>query len=205
MMRSLPSSAAPHDRLRRRVAAELFTPGSSSATRLQGTWFAVGELDGSYTPACAKSVPYGQRWPCDITTTSTARSGQAHRNTMTMGPFGSWPENFERSHCPACPKFRWARRESLAVGAALGYRIEPVFGLRADEFGRLQRRKSDHRHETLMSHVGGGRTARYTITSKAAGARWSSFPPGGEAGRNGHPTPFNDAVTEIDRQINSER
>ena len=40
------------------LSAEIFTPGlvKRNTTR-KTTWFAVGELDGSYTRACASSSP----------------------------------------------------------------------------------------------------------------------------------------------------
>ncbi|MDP1718059.1 MAG: ketopantoate reductase C-terminal domain-containing protein, partial [Burkholderiales bacterium] len=96
-------------------------------------------------------------------------------------------------------------KESFAVGAALGYRIEPVFGLRADEFAGSSDDNLATVMQTLMSHVGGGRTA--PIHDHIKGRRSEiEFISGlvSKQGRElGIPTPFNDAVTEIDRRINS--
>src|SRR6185436_13898299 len=50
-------------------------------------------------------------------------------------------------------------KESMAVGAALGYRIEPIFGLRADEFAGSTDENLVTAMKTLLGHVSKGRTA----------------------------------------------
>ena len=146
------------------LQAELFTPGQIQRnTTRTGTWFSVGELDGFYTPrvreieAIMKNVGkvevtnniYGAKWTKLIA------------NTMTMGPFSLFGlRNFEACALPGMFDISVKLgKESLAVGAALGYRMEPLFGLRADEFAGSSDENLITTMKTLMGHVGGGRTA----------------------------------------------
>lgn len=192
------------------LQAELFTPGliQRNTTR-QGTWFAVGELDGAATPRIreieammrnvgkceATSNIYGAKWTKLIA------------NTMTMGPFGLLGlRNFEAVALPGMFDISVKLgKESLAVGAALGYRMEPLFGLRADEFAGSSDENLVTTMKTLMSHVGGGRTAPIHDHLKGRISEMEYIP--GVVARKGRElgiaTPCNDAVVEIDRMINS--
>ena len=82
--------------------------------------------------------------------------------------------------------------------------IEPIFGLSADDFAGSSDENLVMALKTLMSHVGGGRTA--PIHDHIKGRRSEmEFIPGlvAEKGREfGIPTPAIDEVVEIDRQIN---
>jgi len=191
------------------LQAELFTPGliKRNTTR-KGSWFSVGELDGAYTPrvreieAIMRNVGrvdvtnniYGAKWTKLIA------------NTMTMGPFGLLGlRNFEAAALPGmheiCVKLG---RESLAVGTALGYRMEPLFGLRADEFAGTSDENLVTTMQTLMSHVGGGRTAPIHdhLKGRASEIEFISGVVSRQGRVLGIPSPCNDAVTEIDRRIN---
>lgn len=192
------------------LQAELFTPGliQRNTTR-QGTWFAVGELDGAATPrireieALMRNVGkceatgniYGAKWTKLIA------------NTMTMGPFGLLGlRNFEAVALPGMFDISVKLgKESLAVGAALGYRMEPLFGLRADEFAGSSDENLVTTMKTLMSHVGGGRTAPIHDHLKGRISEMEYIP--GVVAKKGRElgiaTPCNDAVVEIDRLINS--
>lgn len=192
------------------LQAELFTPGliQRNTTR-QGTWFAVGELDGAATPrireieAMMRNVGkceatgniYGAKWTKLIA------------NTMTMGPFGLLGlRNFEAVALPGMFDISVKLgKESLAVGAALGYRMEPLFGLRADEFAGSSDENLVTTMKTLMSHVGGGRTAPIHDHLKGRISEMEYIP--GVVAKKGRElgiaTPCNDAVVEIDRLINS--
>jgi 2-dehydropantoate 2-reductase len=98
-----------------------------------------------------------------------------------------------------------AGRESLAVGTAMGYRTEPVFGLRADEFAGSGDEIIETAMTTLLTHVG-GRSRTAPIHDHIKGRRSEmEFIPGvvSRKGRElGIPTPCNDAVLELDRMIN---
>lgn len=191
------------------LQAELFTPGliKRNTTR-KGTWFSVGELDGAYTPrvreietlmsnvgrvAVTNNI-YGAKWTKLIA------------NTMTMGPFGLLGlRNFEAAALPGMHEISVRLgKESLAVGAALGYRMEPLFGLRADEFAGSSDENLVTTMKTLMSHVGGGRTAPIHdhIKGRASEIEFISGVVSRKSRELGIPSPCNDAVTEIDRHIN---
>jgi 2-dehydropantoate 2-reductase len=91
------------------------------------------------------------------------------------------------------------------VGAALGYRIEPIFGLRADEFAGSSDENLVTAMKTLMGHVGSqSRTA--PIQDHIKGRKSEMEFISGLVARKGKElgilTPCNEAVVEIDRQIN---
>jgi 2-dehydropantoate 2-reductase len=191
------------------LQAELFTPGQIQRnTTHQGTWFTVGELDGSSTPRVHEiAAIMGNVGRCEVTNNIYgAKWTKLIANIMTQAPFGLFGlRNFEAMALPGMYDISVKLgRESLAVGAALGYRIEPVFGLRADDFAGSSDDNLVTAMKTLMGHVGGGRTA--PIHDHIKGRRSEmEFIPGlvAKKGREfGIPTPAVDAVVEIDRQIN---
>ena len=194
------------------LSAEIFTPGLVKRNTAPGTtWFALGELDGAYTPrvreleALMKKVGrvnvtnniYGAKWTKLIA------------NTMTMGPFGLLGlRNSEAAKLPGMFDVSVKLgRESLAVGAALGYRTEPIFGLRADEFAGSSDENLVTAMKTLLGHVSRGRTA--PIHDHLKGRRSEMEFISGVVSRRGKelgiPTPANDAVVELDAQINAGR
>ena len=193
------------------LSAEIFTPGLVQRnTTHQGTWFAVGELDGFYTPRVREIqsiLSHVAR--CDVTNNIYgAKWTKLIANTMTMGPHGLLGlRNADAAGLPGMADIAVSiGRESLAVGTALGYRIEPIFGLRADEFAGANDENLVTARETLMKHVGGqSRTAPIHDHIKGRKSEMEFIT--GLVSRKGKefgiPTPFNDAVAEIDRRINS--
>ncbi|HEY0338866.1 MAG TPA: 2-dehydropantoate 2-reductase N-terminal domain-containing protein [Burkholderiales bacterium] len=191
------------------LSAEIFTPGlvKRNTTR-KTTWFAVGELDGLYTPRVKELESilskvgrvdvtnniYGAKWTKLIA------------NTMTMGPFGLLGlGNREAAALPGM--FEVSVRlgqESLAVGTALGYRIEPIFGLRADEFAGSGDENLVTAMKTLLGHVSNGRTAPIHdhIKGRVSEMEFISGVVSRKGKELGIATPCNDAIVEIDRQIN---
>jgi len=126
---------------------------------------------------------------------------------MTMGPFGLLGlRNREAAALPGMfdVSVRLGK-ESLAVGAALGYRIEPIFGLRADEFAGSSDENLVTAMKTLLGHVSNGRTA--PIHDHIKGRRSEMEFISGVVSRKGKElgiaTPCNDAVVELDAQINT--
>ena len=191
------------------LQAELFTPGliKRNTTR-QGSWFSVGELDGAYTPR-VREIETIMRNVGKVEVTNNiygAKWTKLIANTMTMGPFGLLGlRNFEAAALPGMLDISLRLgKESLAVGAALGYRMEPLFGLRADEFAGSSDENLVTTMETLMSHVGGGRTAPIHdhIKGRASEIEFISGVVSRKGRKLGIATPLNDAVVEIDRQIN---
>jgi 2-dehydropantoate 2-reductase len=192
------------------LSAEIFTPGLVQRnTTHQGTWFAVGELDGLYTPRVREIqsiLSHVAR--CEVTgNIHGTRWTKLIANTMTMGPHGLLGlRNGEAIALPGMADIAMALgRESMAVGAALGYRVEPIFGLRADEFAGSSDENLATTRNALMRHVG-GRSRTAPIHDHIKGRKSEMEFITGLVSRKGKelgiPTPFNDAVLEIDRKIN---
>jgi 2-dehydropantoate 2-reductase len=191
------------------LSAEIFTPGlvKRNTTR-KTTWFAVGELDGFYTPRVKEIESLlGEVGRCDVTNNIYgAKWTKLIANTMTMGPFGLLGlGNSEAANLPGMFDISVKLgRESLAVGAALGYRVEPIFGLRADEFAGSSDENLVTAMKTLLGHVSRGRTAPIHDHIKGRTSEMEFIP--GVVARKGRelgiPTPCNEAVVEIDRKIN---
>jgi len=191
------------------LSAEIFTPGLVERnTAHKTTWFAVGELDGLYSPRVKEiAAILGNVGRCDVTgNIYGAKWTKLIANTMTMGPFGLL--GLGNSDAAALPGMFDLSvklgRESLAVGTALGYRVEPIFGLRADEFAGSSDENLVTAMKTLLGHVSRGRTA--PIHDHLKGRRSEMEFISGVVARKGKefgiPTPCNDAVVEIDRRIN---
>lgn len=191
------------------LQAELFTQGQIQRNTLRkGTWFTVGELDGTLTPRVKEiAALLGKVGRCDITNNIYgAKWTKLIANTMTMGPFSLLGlRNFEACALPGMMDVSvQLGRESLAVGTALGYRMEPLFGLRADEFAGSSDENLVTTMKTLMSHVGGGRTAPIHdhIKGRTSEIAFISGLVACKGRELGIPTPANAAVAEIDHMIN---
>ena len=191
------------------LSAEIFTPGlvKRNTTR-KTTWFAIGELDGVYTPRVKEIESILSKvGRVDVTNNiSGAKWTKLIANTMTMGPFGLLGlGNREAAALPGMfdVSVRLGK-ESLAIGTALGYRVEPIFGLRADEFAGSGEENLVTAMKTLLGHVSNGRTA--PIHDHIKGRRSEMEFISGVVSRKGKElgiaTPCNDAIVEIDRQIN---
>jgi 2-dehydropantoate 2-reductase len=144
---------------------------------------------------------------CDVTNNIYgAKWTKLIANTMTMGPFGLFGlRNSDAAKLPGMFDISVKLgKESLAVGAALGYRIEPIFGLRADEFAGSSDENLVTAMKTLLGHVSRGRTA--PIHDHMKGRRSEMEFISGVVSRRGKElgiaTPGNDAVVELDAQIN---
>jgi 2-dehydropantoate 2-reductase len=193
------------------LSAEIFTPGLVQRnTTHKGTWFSVGELDGFYTPRVKEiAALMSHVGRCDITNNIYgAKWTKLIANSMTMGPRGLLGlTNGEASELPGM--FDLAAklgRESLAVGTALGYRVEPIFGLRADEFAGSNDQNLMTAMKTLLGHVG-SRSRTAPIHDHIKGRRSEMEFISGVVSRKGKElgiaTPCNDAVVELDREINN--
>ena len=128
-------------------------------------------------------------------------------NTMTMGPIGlTGLKNWDARKLPGMFDMSVALgRESMAVGKALGYELEPVFGMSAEEFSEATDAVLISAMETLMAHVGKeGVTAPIHDHHKGRKSEMSYI--NGLVARSGAehniPVDCNAAVTEIDRRLN---
>jgi 2-dehydropantoate 2-reductase len=192
------------------LSAEIFTPGEVKRnTSRATTWFALGELDGFATPRVKELAGIlGKVGRVDITgNIYGAKWTKLIANTMTMGPFGLTGLG-NRDASALLGMFDLSvslGRESLAVGKALGYRMEPIFGLRADEFVGSDDEMLTIAMKTLLGHITNGRTAPIHDHMKGRTSEMEYIP--GVVCRKGRElgisTPFNDAVVALDREINA--
>ncbi len=192
------------------LQAELFTPGRIQRnTTREGTWFTVGELDGSYTQRARDiAALIGNVGRCEVSNNiAGAKWTKLIANAMTMGPFSLFGlRNFEAVALPGMLDLSVSLgREAMAVGAALGYRMQPLFGIRADEFAGTSDENLVTTMKTLMSHVGGGRTAPIHdhLKGRISEIAFISGLVASKGRELGIQTPANDAVTELDRRINT--
>ena len=192
------------------LSAEIFTPGFVKRnTTHKTTWFSVGELDGFFTERVKEvQAILNHVGRCDVTSTSySAKWTKLIANSMTMGPFGLLGlGNSEAAHLPGMFELSVQfGRESVAVGEALGYRMEPIFGLRADEFAGSSDENLITAMKTLLGHVSRGRTAPIHDHIKGRTSEMAYI--SGLVARMGMelgiPVSGNSAVAEIDRRINT--
>lgn len=192
------------------LSGETYTPGVVQRdTPRAGTWFAIGELDGTTTSrlneikAILDNVGtvdvtgniYGAKWTKLVV------------NSMTMGPYSLLGiKNWDAVELPGMIEISVAiGRESIAVGRALDHRMEPVFGLSADDFAGSSDEVLVTMIKTLTRHVGRNATTA-PIHDHLKGRRSEiEFINGLVAHRGrevGVPTPHNDVIVEFDRRIN---
>ena len=198
------------------LSAEVFTPGlvQRNTTR-NSTWFGFGELDGSYTPRL-REIEAMMRCTAKISLTANitgAKWTKLVNSSMILSVFGmlglqSWqatdiPEVFK-----LCIR---VGKETIAVGAACGLEIEPIFGFTAEQLlgstdetvekllravlGHLGPNARKARGVVLQDYLKGRRTEVESLTGVVV-----------EAGRKaGVPTPANAAVLEVNRMIREGR
>jgi len=192
------------------LSAEIFNPGFVKRnTTHQTTWFSVGEHDGFLTERVKEIQSLlNHVGRCDITSTiQSAKWTKLVANSMTMGPFGLLGlGNSEAAHLPGMFDISvQLGKESAAVGEAMGLRMEPIFGLRADEFAGTTEENVVTAMKTLLGHVSRGRTAPIHDHMKGRTSEMAYI--SGVVARKGRElgidVSFNAAVTEIDRRINS--
>lgn len=191
------------------LSAEIFTPGFVKRnTTHKSTWFAVGEHDGLLTPRLKEIQSLlNHVGRCDVTgTIQSAKWTKLVANSMTMGPFGLLGlGNTEAAHLPGM--FDMSVRlgnEAAKVGEAMGMRLEPIFGLRADEFAGTTEENIVTAMKTLLGHVSRGRTAPIHdhIKGRVSEMAWISGVVARKGKELGIDVRANEAVVEIDRRIN---
>jgi 2-dehydropantoate 2-reductase len=191
------------------LSAEAFEPARVKRnTTHSGTWFAVGELHGRITPRAEKLA---EILSCvgktDITTNIWgAKWTKLIANSMLQAPIGilglyeqeatDIPEVFD-----FCIRLG---REAMAVGTTLGYTIEAIYGLSAEEFRGSTDEVLKKNLRTLVSHI--GKEARNSVLQDHLKGRYSEVDQlnglvvkKGQAA--GVPTPLNAAVVAVTRQI----
>ncbi len=194
------------------LSAEVFTPGwvQRNTTR-STTWFGFGELDGRITPRL-KTIESLMRSTAKISVTTNitgAKWTKLVNSSMILSVFGmlglqSWqateiPEVFK-----LCIR---VGRETVAVGAALGYQLEPIFGFTAEQMLGSTDETVEKLLRAVLGHLGpNARKARGVVLQDyLKGRRTEVECLSGvvvEKGRlAGVPTPANAAVLHVNEQI----
>lgn len=190
------------------LSAEVFTPGVVKRnTDRKRTWLAFGELHGRITP---RVQALEALLKCGATTAVTSNIWGAKwtklvTNSMTQGPIGMLGMTSSEAGGldPLFQLSMRAGRETIAVGNALGYTMEAIFGMSAQEFIGSTDETLQNILRTILSHVGASRNA--VVQDHAKGRRSEVAYINGlvaEKGRQaGVPVPYNTAITEVNRLI----
>ena len=191
------------------LSAEIYEPGFVQRdTTRSGTWFGVGELDGAITDRVGEMADL-LRHSARVTVTDNilgAKWTKLVANSMTMGPFSLLGlKNWDAAALPGMTEISLGLgRESAAVGAALGHRLEPIFGLSAEDFAGSNDQVLVTAMRTLHNHVGKEATTA-TVQDLLKGRRTELEHITGMVVRKGRevgvPTPINDAVLGLGREI----
>lgn len=192
------------------LSGEIFTPGLVQRnTPRTGTWFAVGELDGSITPR----VEEIQKILSHVATVEISTNILGTKwtklivNSMSMGPWGLIGLlNREVMKLPGIFDIAVKLgKETVAVGTAMGLNIEPVFGLKADDVAGDEEKMLLNILTTMTGHTG-PRARTAPIHDHLKGRKNEIEFINGLVSRRGKelgiPTPYNDAVSELAREIN---
>ena len=177
-------------------------------TPRSGTWIAVGELDGSVTPRIGMIADLLSAVARTEISTNiySSKWTKLVANSMTMGPNGMFGlTNWEAARLPGMREISVELGlETVAVGRALGYQIEPVFGLSDEELSGDIRDVLTKAMDTLNAHVGKDAVTA-VIQDRWRGRRSEYEHITGlvvrKAREVGIGTPHNDAVFEINDQI----
>jgi 2-dehydropantoate 2-reductase len=198
------------------LSAEVFLPGlvQRNTTR-KTTWFGFGELDGRQTSRL-REIEAMMSCTAKVSTTSNitgAKWTKLVNSSMILSVFGMLGlQSWQATDIPEV--FRLCIRvgkESIAVGAASGLEIEPIFGFTAEQLlgstdetvekllravlGHLGPNARKARGVVLQDYLKGRRTEVESLTGVVV-----------EQGRKaGVPTPANAAVLEVNRMIREGR
>jgi len=191
------------------LSGEIFEPGIVKRnTTHKGTWFGPGELHGRVTPRVEEVAEIlSHVGKVGITTNIWgAKWTKLIANSMLQAPIGIVGlREMEASQIPQVFDFCiQLGREAAAVGEALGFTIEAIYGLSPEEFMGSTDEVLKKNLLTLVEHI--GKEARNSVLQDHLKGRYSEVDllnglvvqKGKEAGI---PTPLNAAVTEITREI----
>ncbi len=191
------------------LSAEIFEPGLVRRnTDHSRTWFALGELHGRVTPrlqeiahilsAAGKTEMSTNIWGAKWTKLAV--------NCMSQGVAGVLGIfDWEITHNPKIFELSiQLGREVFQVGMTLGYRLEPIFGMSAEEFLGSTDEVLKKNLVTLISHI--GKRARNSVLQDHLKGRRSEvdFMNGlvvRKAQEAGVPTPLNQEITSITKEI----
>lgn len=190
------------------LSAEIFTPGRVQRnTSHRATWFGLGELHGRITPRLCE-IEAIMSHVGRVTLTANiwgVKWTKLINSTMMLGGLGVLGLNACEATAPDVMELLVKLgREGMAVGAALGYRTEAVFGMSAEEFMGSTDDVLKKNLATIVSFI--GKKARGVVLQdflKGRSTEADYF--NGLIVRKGRearvPTPYNEAIMETVRRI----
>lgn len=194
------------------LSAEVFTPGIVQRNTMRSrTWFGIGEHHGRITPRL-QALEHIMKNVGNVSLTTNiwgAKWSKLINSSMILGPFGMLGmQSWEATEIPEVFKLCiQLGRETFAVGNALGYTIDPIFGLSAEEFSGSTDKVIETLLRTIVLHHGeDARHVRGVVLQDFAKGRHTEA-----ANLNGYvsakgreanvPTPANDAVMQVISRI----
>jgi 2-dehydropantoate 2-reductase len=194
------------------LSAEVFTPGVVQRnTNHKSTWLGFGELHGRLTPRLTELEAMMRNVARVSVTTNIwgAKWTKLVNSSMILSVFGMLGmQSWEATETPEVFKLSIrVGRETMAVGAALGYTMEPIFGFTAEELMGSTDEIVEKLLRAVLGHLGpSARNTRGVVLQDYAKGRYSEVDyltgvvvqKGLEAGI---PTPANAAVAHVNQQI----
>ena len=191
------------------LSSALFTPGivQRNTTRA-GTWFGLGELDNSISPRLnlIQSIIQNVANVELCQNIESAKWTKLICTSMTSAPIAlTGLKNHDARDLPGM--FEIAVRlgkETLAVGKALGYEMQPIFGLSSEEMSGNSDDILIKIMKTLSKHVGPN-SVTAAVHDHIKGRKSETMNINGLVAKKGKelgiPVPCNSAVTELDQLI----
>lgn len=186
------------------LSGEVFTPGIIQRnTDHRKTWFGLGELNGRITPRL-REIETIMRHAGRVTLTENIwglKWTKLINSTMMLGTLGVLGLNACEATRPGVVDLLIkVGREGVAVGRALGYATEAIFGMPAEAFAGATDDVLRKNLETIVGFI--GKKARGVVLQDFIKQRASEAPYFNglmaEKGRAaGVPTPYNDAVMTL--------
>jgi 2-dehydropantoate 2-reductase len=194
------------------LSAEVFTPGLVQRnTTHKSTWFGFGELHGELTPRL-QEIQEIMSCVARVSVTTNiwgAKWAKLVNSSMILSVFGMLGlQSWEATDIPDVFKLCiQVGRETMAVGAALGYPMEPIFGFSAEELMGSTDEIVEKLLRAVLGHLGANaRKTRGVVLQDYLKGRYSEADfLSGVVVKKGIevniPTPANEAVTAINHQI----
>jgi 2-dehydropantoate 2-reductase len=191
------------------LSGEIFEPGIVQRnTTHKGTWFGIGELHGRVTPRVKELADLLSHVGKTSITTNIwgAKWTKLIANVMLQAPIGilgvyEWEVTQIPQLFDVCIQLG---REAARVGTTLGYVIEAIYGLSAEEFMGTEDEVLKKNLMTLVAHI--GKKARNSVLQDHLKGRYSEVDylnglivAKGKEARV--PTPLNEAVTLLTKEI----
>lgn len=191
------------------LSAKMFEPGLVKRnTDHSRTWFALGELHGRITPRAEEVAQIlSAAGKTEVTTNIWgAKWTKLVVNCMFMAICGilgifDWEVTRNPQLLDLCIRLG---KESMQVGTTLGFRLEPIFGLRAEDFLGSTDEVLKKNLMALISHIG-KESLNCILQDHIKGRRSEVELLNGLVVRKGKeakvPTPLNEAIASLDKQV----